>query len=85
MSRILVPAYSQATHLLAGGDLLADLAKVTCPISVASGQLDSATSMAARQAVAKAANTPWLDLGAVGHACALEAAPQVNAILNLTA
>ena len=84
MSRILVPGYTQAAHLLAGGDLLADLAKVTCPITVASGQLDSATPMAACQAVAKAANTPWLDLGAVGHACALEAAPQVNAILNLT-
>ena len=84
MSRILVPGYTQAAHLLAGGDLLADLTRVTCPITVASGQLDSATPMAACQAVAKAVNTPWLDLGAVGHACALEAAPQVNAILNLT-
>ena len=84
MSRILVPGYTQAAHLLAGGDLLADLTRLTCPITVASGQLDSATPMAACQAVAKAANTPWLDLGAVGHACALEAAPQVNAILNLT-
>lgn len=84
MSRILVPGYTQAAHLLAGGDLLADLTRVTCPIIVASGQLDSATPMAACQAVAKAANTPWLDLGAVGHACALEAAPQVNTILNLT-
>lgn len=84
MSRILVPGYTQAAHLLAGGDLLADLTRLTCPIIVASGQLDSATPMAACQAVAKAANTPWLDLGAVGHACALEAAPQVNAILNLT-
>lgn len=84
MSCILVPGYTQAAHLLAGGDLLADLTRLTCPIIVASGQLDSATPTAACQAVAKAANTPWLDLGAVGHACALEAAPQVNAILNLT-
>ena len=84
MSRILVPGYTQAAHLLAGGDLLADLTRLTCPIIVASGQLDSATPMAACKAVAKAANTPRLDLGAVGHACALEAAPQVNAILNLT-
>jgi hypothetical protein len=34
--------------------------------------------------VALAANTDWLDLGPVGHACALEAADQVNALLQLT-
>lgn len=85
MSRILLPGYTQAAHLLAGGDLLADLAHVHCPITVASGQQDNATPMASCQAVAIAANTNWIDLGPVGHACALEAAGQVNAILNLTA
>jgi pimeloyl-ACP methyl ester carboxylesterase len=84
MSQINPPGYTQAAHLLALGDLLTDLAQVKCPITVASGQLDNATPMAGCQAVAKAASTPWLDLGLVGHACALEAAHQVNAILKLT-
>ena len=83
MSQILVPGYTQAAHLLAGGDLLGHLAPLRCPVSVASGQLDHATPMAACQAVAAAAHTPWLDLGPVGHACALEAAPHVNQILKL--
>jgi pimeloyl-ACP methyl ester carboxylesterase len=84
MSQINVPGYTQAAHLLAAGDLLSDLAQVSCPVTVASGRLDNATPMAACQAVAQAANTPWLNLGLVGHACALEAAAHVNAILNLT-
>ena len=84
MSQINPHGYTQAAHLLAGGDLLTDLAQVQCLITVASGQLDNATPMAACQAVAAAAKTPWLDLGHVGHACALEAATQVNKILNLT-
>ena len=84
MSHIKPPGYTQAARLLAGGDLLTDLAGVTCPVSVASGQLDNATPVAACQAVAAAAHTPWLDLGPVGHACALEAGPLVNTILNLT-
>ena len=84
MSLINVNGYTQAAHLLAGGDLLADLANVQCPVAVASGQLDTATPMADCQAVAAAAKTPWLDLGPVGHACALEAAPQVNDILKIS-
>lgn len=85
MSQINVAGYTQAAHMLACADLLADLAHLTCPITVASGQLDNATPMAACQAVAAAANAPWLDLGHVGHACALEAASQVNALLKLNA
>ena len=83
MSQINVSGYTQAAHLLAGGDLLTDLAQVQCPISVASGRLDNATPMAACQAAAAAANTPWIDLGPVGHACALEAYGQVNTLLNI--
>ena len=82
MSQVNVPGYTQAAHLLAGGDLLADLALMACPIAVASGQLDSATPVAACQSVATAAHTSWVDLGPVGHACALEASARVNTLLN---
>ena len=84
MSQIHVSGYTQAAHLLAGGDLLTDIEKVKCPISVASGQLDNATPIQACRAVALAANTAWIDLGPVGHACALEASGQVNQLLTLT-
>ena len=84
MSQIKVSGYTQAAHMLAVGDLLADIAQVQCPVSVASGRLDNATPMDGCRAVAQAANTDWIDLGAVGHACALEAATQVNEILKLT-
>ena len=84
MSQIHVSGYTQAAQMLAGGDLITDVVKVQCPVSVASGQLDTATPQAACQAVALAAHTDWLDLGLVGHACALEAADQVNALLQLT-
>ena len=39
--------------------------------------------MANCQAVAQACDVVWHDLGDVGHACALEAAPVVNALLQL--
>lgn len=83
MSQIKGQGYTQAAHLLAHGDLLTDLAQLTCPVTVASGQLDNATPVAACQAVALAANTPWTDLGPVGHACALEASGLVNTLLNI--
>ena len=85
MSRIFPAGYAQAAHMLATGDLLTDLAQVKCPVTVASGQLDNATPMASCQEVAAAVNTDWTDLGPVGHACALEAAARVNALLNLPA
>jgi pimeloyl-ACP methyl ester carboxylesterase len=85
MAQIQVAGYTQAAHLLSGGDLLADLHTITqqaiCPVVVASGHLDRATLLQACQAVAAAAKTPWVDLGAVGHACALQAAPLVNDLL----
>lgn len=83
MSQINVSGYTQAAHLLARGDLLTDLAQVQCPVSVASGRLDNATPVHGCQAVALAANTDWIDLGPVGHACALEASSQVNALLHI--
>ncbi|MCY1163397.1 MAG: alpha/beta hydrolase [Pseudomonadota bacterium] len=83
MAQVHVGGYTQASHLLAGGDLLADLAKVTCPVAVASGQADTITLPAGCQAVAAAAGVPWTDLGDAGHACALDAFGKVNALLGL--
>ena len=84
MARIDPAGYTQAARLLAGADLLGDLAQVTCPIEVASGAADAITPPAACQAVAAAAGRPWRDLGPVGHACALEAADAVDELIGLT-
>mgnify|MGYP000576604426 CR=1 FL=1 len=83
MAAIVPHGYTQAAHMLAHGDLLADLTQLTVPIAVASGNADSITPPVACQRAAAAAHTPWVDLGAVGHACALQAAPMVNRLLGL--
>ena len=83
MAQIQPAGYTQAAYLLSGGDLLADLAQLRCPVAVGSGQLDTATPPAACQAVAHAVGSPWVNLGAVGHACALEAFDAVNPLLKL--
>lgn len=85
MSQVHVAGYTQATHLLAHADLLSDLTRWRGPLVVASGRADTITPMSACQAVAAAREVPWCDLGEVGHACALEAAPAVNALLQLSA
>ena len=85
MAQIHPEGYTQAARMLAGGRLLRELALCPpgLPITVASGSADTITPPAACQAVAAAAHTPWCDLGPVGHACPLEAAPPVNALLGL--
>ena len=82
MAEIEPAGYTQAVQMLMHGDLAADLAQVQCPITVASGSADTITPPPACQAVAAAARTPWIDLGAVGHACPLEAAATVNRLLR---
>ena len=84
MAQIHPHGYTQASHMLSQGDLGADLAQVHCPVVVASGSADTITPMAACQAVAAQAHTAWTDLGAVGHACPLEAADTVTALLGLS-
>ena len=85
MAQIDPAGYTQATHLLAAGDLLTDLAQLRCPVAVASGQADSITPPAGCQQVAAAAGVAWTDLGNVGHACPLEASEKVNALAGLVA
>jgi pimeloyl-ACP methyl ester carboxylesterase len=87
MGRLNPPGYRQAVHLLMSGDLLTDVTQVVArasyPITVASGDLDTITPPAACQNVAAAAGVPWVSLGAAGHACALDAAGKINALLDL--
>ncbi len=84
MAQINPAGYTQAVHFLIGGDLLTDVAQVRCPLAVASGDLDTITPPAGCQNVAATAGVPWVSLGAAGHACALDAAESVNALLGLT-
>lgn len=85
MAQIEPHGYAQAARMLSGGNLAADLAAITCPITVASGSADAITPPAGCQLAAKAARTPWIDLGAVGHACPLEAAELVNRLIESAA
>ena len=82
MAQIDPHGYSQATRMLAGGSLARDLARVTCPVTVACGSMDTITPPGGCQRAAPAARTTLIDLGPVGHACALEAADAVNHLLD---
>ncbi len=84
MTQLNERGYTQAATMLANGDIALDLAKVTCPVRVAVGSLDTITPPAACAKVAAAANTKLVDLGTVGHLCALEAADAVNRFIELT-
>ncbi len=84
MARVQVGGYTQASRLLAQSDLGADLALAACPVQVASGHADTITPPAACQAVARQVGQAWQDLGPVGHACPLEAAGKVNALIGLS-
>ena len=92
MAQISPAGYAQAARMLAGGDLLSDLshfadqaAPSACPVWVASGSADSITPPEGCQQVAAHINAPYVSLGAVGHACAVEAADDVTRLLGLSA
>ena len=75
--------YAQAARMLANADILADLAQLHCPITVASGAADTVTPMDACRTLALQIGAPYLSLGEVGHSCALEAAGAVNELLGM--
>ena len=83
MAQIDPTGYTQAARMLSTGRLDADLARVSVPLIVASGSADTITPPAACADVAHRKNLGWIDLGPVGHVCALEAAQRVNALLGL--
>lgn len=84
MAAIRPAGYTQAAHLLADADLAGLLAAVGCPVTVASGSADTITPAAGCSALAARVGAPYLSLGPVGHACALEAADAVNGLLLQT-
>ena len=83
MAQVNPPGYTQATQLLSQGHIADDLKLCSAPIAVASGRADGITPMAGCQSLAADLGLPWHDLGDVGHACPLEGALQVNALLGL--
>lgn len=82
MAQIHPAGYTQAAQMLAGADLAGLLAAVRCPVLVASGAADTITPAPACEALARQAGAPYVSLGPVGHACALEAADLINRLLE---
>jgi pimeloyl-ACP methyl ester carboxylesterase len=82
MAQIDPAGYTQAARMLAGADLATLLRAVRCPVLVASGAADTITPAPACEGLARAAGVPYVSLGSVGHACALEAADAVNHLLE---
>jgi pimeloyl-ACP methyl ester carboxylesterase len=85
MSQVDPKGYTQAAHMLAHADLCWELThpKPSCPVSVASGHLDSITPPEDCQVVAQAVSQTLLDLGPVGHACAIESPKAVSQLIGL--
>jgi pimeloyl-ACP methyl ester carboxylesterase len=83
MAQIDVEGYSQASRMLSTGTLDTDLGQVSVDLAVASGSADTITPPAGCADVAHRKHLPWVDLGPVGHVCALEAAQRVNELLDL--
>lgn len=83
MAQVNPLGYTQATQLLSQGTLAADLKQCVAPLTLASGRADGITPMAGCQSLAADLGVPWHDLGDVGHACPLEGANAVNALLGL--
>ena len=83
MAQVNPSGYTQATQMLSQGHIVADLKRCSAPVAIASGRADGITPMAGCQSLAAHVGVPWHDLGEVGHACPLEGAPQVNALLGL--
>lgn len=96
MAEVNPAGYAQAARMLAGGDLLSDLGqfadpaamqdgKSARPVLVASGSADTITPPAGCQQAAAHIRVPYVSLGAVGHACAVEAADEVTRLIGLPA
>jgi pimeloyl-ACP methyl ester carboxylesterase len=82
MAQVHPPGYEQATHMLAGAHLAGLLEDLRCPAVIACGGADAITPAAASQALADRAGLPYVSLGDVGHACAIEAPDEVTALIR---
>jgi pimeloyl-ACP methyl ester carboxylesterase len=88
MSQLNPAGYEQAVRMLSTGRLIADLTELlstphSFDITVACGSADSITPPQKCSLAATAASTELLDLGAVGHVCALEGHRAVNQLLGI--
>jgi pimeloyl-ACP methyl ester carboxylesterase len=83
--------YEQAVRMLSTGRLIADLKtlvelqtnQTSIPIDVACGSADAITPPQKCLLAANAAKTALIDLGPVGHVCALEGHSAVNHLLGI--
>jgi pimeloyl-ACP methyl ester carboxylesterase len=82
MAQIDPAGYTQAAQMLAGAHLAGLLGAWRGPLLVASGAADTITPAPACEALARQAGAPYVTLGPVGHACALEAAELINRLLE---
>ncbi len=87
MSRLHTTGYTQAVHMLAHADIMADLRAFSSTsqvaIAVACGELDTITPAKACRALAQAVGAHYVSLGDVGHLCAVQASTEVNALLGM--
>jgi pimeloyl-ACP methyl ester carboxylesterase len=87
MSQLQTAGYTQATHLLANADIVADLLAwreaSDAALIVACGEQDTITPAKACRALAQTLEAHYAPLGDAGHLCAVEASEMVNALLRL--
>jgi pimeloyl-ACP methyl ester carboxylesterase len=83
MAGLNLEGYSQAASLLIESDLRTDLEQLAsdCKVRLASGSADTITPPAALQEISEFLKLLYIDLGVCGHACTLEASPQVNRLI----
>ncbi|MBA2964964.1 MULTISPECIES: alpha/beta fold hydrolase [Ramlibacter] len=85
MARVHPAGYTQATHMLANADLAGLLEQVRCPVTVGCGDADGITPPAGCRALAERLHLPYVSLGPVGHACAVEAPGAVSRLIEESA
>jgi pimeloyl-ACP methyl ester carboxylesterase len=89
MAAVQPAGYAQAVRMLAQADLLDDLRNLrsqfpALTVRVACGSQDQITPPLKCALAAKAAGVHLIDLGPVGHACAIEAPHMINLLLGIT-
>jgi pimeloyl-ACP methyl ester carboxylesterase len=84
MERLDDAGYLKAARLLAGGDILADVARIERPALVICGAVDQITPPAGCRTVAEAfaRPCPFVEIPGAGHASYIEAPSVFNAILE---
>jgi len=82
MSKVHLDGYSQATHLLAGADLLSDLSAYSGPLAVVAGAEDTITPPAGSEKIALASGIDLHTVPGTGHAGYVEAPDLFSALMR---